>query len=253
MTGDITTGRFTQDELKILLKKAQNGDMNARERMVSAHLALVHSIARRYCYSGRAEEDIFQAGCIGLLQAIDRFDFSYDVCFSTYAVPLILGEIRRFIREDHPIKVSRQLRERAAQIDRCRHALYSMSGTEPSLVEIAECCDLSREQAVAALNAVKIPVSISEPRKMPKGESGEIGDFIKSNDGKIDEDVLAQIELKQAIERLPERLGFIIQCRYFRGMTQREVAAVLGVTQVQISRLEKKALTMIRKAVDDVS
>ena len=241
------------EETRILLQKAHAGDYAAREKLTSSHFGLVRAIAHRYCFSGRSEEDLFQVGCIGLLNAIDRFDLSYDVCFSTYAVPLILGEIRRFILYDNPIRVSRQLRERAIQLDRCRQLMYQAEGSEPNLEEVAEACALSREQAVAALNAVRPVASINEPRILPSGEGEELGESICSKIGEIDDFAIDRMTLLKALEALPERLSYILRCRYFAGMTQSEVAREIGVTQVQVSRLEKKALVLIRNVLEGAS
>lgn len=240
--------RLSEADTQILLKAARSGDFTARERLCAAHLPLVGSIVRRFYSCGREKEDLFQVGCLGLLKAIERFDPTYQVCFSTYAVPLILGEIRRYLRDDAPLKVSRQLKERALLIDRCRSALYQESGQEPDLDQVAAAAQLSREEVVAALDAVRPPLSLQDPHCNANGDRMELGDAIRSHI-EIGEDVLDRLTVIKLLEALPERLAYILRCRYFAERTQNELAVELGVSQVQISRLEKKALSLLKEKI----
>ena len=243
---------ITEEETQNLLLAAQAGDFAARERLCGAHMGLVGSIVRRFRSSGRERDDLFQVGCLGLLKSIDRFDPSYQVCFSTYAVPVIMGEIRRYLRDDAPLKVSRQLKERALLIDRCRSQLYQQSGQEPELSQVAEACRLSRQEVVAALDAVRPPISLQEPRSNQKGDCLELGETICSQ-LEIGDTVLDRLTLVRLLEALPERLSYILRCRYFAERTQSDLALELGVSQVQISRLEKKALSLLRQGIVDES
>ncbi|MBQ6807940.1 MAG: sigma-70 family RNA polymerase sigma factor [Firmicutes bacterium] len=241
-----------EEEGKALLLAAQSGDFTARERLCAAHMGLVGSIVRRFRSSGRERDDLFQVGCLGLLKAIEHFDFSYQVCFSTYAVPLIMGEIRRYLRDDAPLKVSRQLKERALLIDRCRSQLYQQNGQEPDLALVAEACRLSRQDVVAALDAVRPPISLQEARSNQNGDRQELEESL-SSPVEIGEEVLDRLTLIKLLESLPQRLSYILRCRYFAERTQADLAMELGISQVQVSRLEKKALAMLRKEMGEVS
>lgn len=243
---------LTEEETQSLLRAARAGDFSARERLCAGHLPLVGSIVRRFLATGRERDDLFQVGCLGLLKAIDRFDPSYEVCFSTYAVPLIMGEIRRFLRDDAPLKVSRQLKERALQIDRCRSRLYQETGREPELGQIAAACSLRREEVLAALDAVRSPMSLQEPRFNQNGDRQEFGETLPSQI-EIGEAVLDRLTLVRLLESLPDRLSYILRCRYFAERTQTELALELGVSQVQVSRLEKKALKLLRQQAELIS
>lgn len=231
---------------RTLIAAAQQGDFNAKERLSEANLRLVRSIARRFYLYGRDAEDLVQVGCIGLLKAIERFDFSYDVCFSTYAVPLIMGEIRRFLRDDRPVSVSRSLQETAIKLEQKRNALQHQWGAEPELWQLAEACGISEEQALAAIEAVRPPLSIHESYANADRESKKLEDSLPSAKDAFGDGFYEQLDLEVSLRALPARLQEIIRCRYFSDMTQVELARQMGVSQVQISRLEKQALAALR-------
>lgn len=244
-----------EDETQRLLVAAQAGDNQAREQLVAANTRLVISVARRFAFSGRDPDDLFQVGCIGLLKAIDRFDFSYQVCFSTYAVPLIMGEIRRLLRDDAPLSVSRMLRERAQKLEAKRRELYQQWGVEPELWQLAEACSLTDEQALEALEAVRPPLSINETQRSSQNDKATLGDIIADDQAMFDEKLTSDLSLRNCLDELPPRMSAVLRGRYFAGMTQSELAKKMGVSQVQISRIEKKALSELRRrmADDDVA
>ena len=235
-----------EEETRLLIASAQKGDFTAKERLSKANTRLVRSIARRFSASGRDPEDLFQVGCIGLLKAIARFDFSYDVCFSTYAVPLIMGEIRRYLRDDRPLSVSRSLQEWAVLLGKKRRELQHEWGEEPELWQLAEACSLTEEQALAAIEAARPPLSISEARCRNDQELKKLEDVIADRKDSFDESFWQRLDLEACMESLSPRLREIVRGRYFLDMTQAELAARLGVSQVQISRLEKQALAAMR-------
>lgn len=240
-------------EVRRLLALTRQGDYQARERLCSANMRLVRSIARRFTYAGHDPEDLFQVGCIGLLKAIDKFDERYQVCFSTYAVPLIMGEIRRHLRDDTPLKISRQLKERAALVERQRRLLYQQEGQEPLLRNLAEATGLSQEQVVAALEATQPPLSLQEPRYGPSGDAISLEDTLPDQSLDIGDLLVDKLTLLALVEELPERLAYVLRCRYFADRTQADLAQEMGVSQVQISRLEKKALSLIRERLTPAS
>lgn len=250
MSGAAQGGGFVplpEEETRLLIAAAQHGDFAAKERLAAANARLVRSIARRFAISGRDPDDLYQVGCIGLLKAIDKFDFHYDVCFSTYAVPLIMGEIRRFLRDDGPLTVSRSLKERALLLERKRRELRRLWGAEPELWQLAEACELSEEQALAALEAMRPPLSIQEMRYRSDDASVSVGELLPDARAEFDARLVDSIDLRRYIDALPPRLALVIRGRYFEECTQTELAARLGVSQVQVSRLEKQALAMIRE------
>ena len=225
---------ISEEETRRLLEQAQRGDFRAREQLAAAHQRLIGSIVRRFLISGREREDLYQVGCIGLLKAIDRFDPAHGVCFSTYAVPLIMGEIRRFLRDDSALSVSRGLKELYLLMERKRRELTAEWGEEPELWQLAEACGSTPQQIIAAREAARPPLSINETPA--GGVSPVIGRLLT-----------AEVPGGPALAALPERLRFIIEQRYFRERTQREVAGALGVSQVQVSRLERRALNELRR------
>ncbi len=235
-----------EKETRLLIAAAQEGDFAAKEKLVAVNTRLVRSIARRFAASGRDTEDLFQIGCIGLLKAIDKFDFSYDVHFSTYAVPLIMGEIRRFLRDDGPMTVSRNLKEKALRLEQKRRELHHIWGAEPELWQLAEACSITEEEALAALEAMRPPLSIQEIRYYGDHSSVSLGDILPDDEAVFDTRLVESMDLQQYIDALPARLASIVRGRYFEERTQAEMAKRLGVSQVQISRLEKQALAMIR-------
>lgn len=242
-----------EEEARRLLAAAHRGDYQAREQLCAANMRLVRSIARRFAYSGHDPEDLFQVGCIGLLKAIDKFDESYPVCFSTYAVPLIMGEIRRALRDDTPIKISRQLKERAALVEKQRRELYQREGKEPLLRTLAEATGLSQEQVVTALEAVQPPLSIQEPRYGPSGDAISLEETLPDQELDIGDQLVDKLTLLALVEELPERLAYVLRCRYFADRTQADLAREMGISQVQVSRLEKKALSLIRERLTEAS
>lgn len=238
---------ISEEETRRLLALAQGGDHGARERLASAHQRLIGSIVRRFLISGREREDLYQVGCIGLLKAIDRFDLDQGVCFSTYAVPLIMGEIRRFLRDDAPLNVSRSLKELHILMERKRRELTAEWGREPELWQLAEACHSTPEQIVAAEEANRPPLSINEARPGPQGEGAAISRVLAAPSPGGADGIEDQLDLEQGLTALPERLRFIIEQRYFQERTQREVAELLGVSQVQVSRLERRALGELKR------
>ena len=227
--------------LETLLEKAQQGDRDAREQLVVDNSGLVWSIARRFYGRGVDPDDLYQLGCLGFLKAIDGFDLSYGTQFSTYAVPKIAGEIRRFLRDDGVVKVSRSVKERSASIKMARARLTAQWNREPTLSELAEALDLTVEEIAAAETATAATESIQR-------ESGEEGFTLEHilTDGFMEEQLIERIALKEAIGKLPDREKTVIGLRYYRGLTQEKTAKILGVSQVQVSRIEKKALQALR-------
>lgn len=225
-----------------LLALAQQGDPAAREQLVVENAGLVWSIARRFFGRGVEPDDLYQLGCLGFLKAIDGFDLQYGTQFSTYAVPKIAGEIRRFLRDDGAVKVSRSIKERAAAIKMTRARLTAAWNREPTLSELAEALDLTVEEIAAAETATAATESIQR-------ETGEEGFTLEHvlTDGSMEDQLIEHIALKEAVAKLPERERTVIALRYYRGLTQDKTAKILGVSQVQVSRIEKKALQALRQ------
>lgn len=236
---------ISEEETRRLLERAQKGDFRAREQLAAAHQRLIGSIVRRFLISGREREDLYQVGCIGLLKAIDRFDPAHGVCFSTYAVPLIMGEIRRFLRDDSALSVSRSLKELYLLLERKRRELTAEWGEEPELWQLAEACGSTPEQIIAAREAARPPLSINETPA--GGDSPTIGRRLAAETTGGPDQIEDSLDLSRALTALPQRLRFIIEQRYFRERTQREVAELLGVSQVQVSRLERRALGELKR------
>ncbi len=225
-----------------LIGRAQAGDKQASEDLITENAPLVWSVARRFVGRGAELEDLYQLGCLGFLKAVDGFDLEYGTQFSTYAVPKIAGEIRRFLRDDGAVKVSRTIKEQAATIKTARTELTAALGREPTISEIGDRTGFSAEEIALAEAATAATQSIDR-------ESGEEGFRLEDvlTDTESEERLVERISLKQAIERLPERERAVVQLRYFHGLTQERVAKVLGVSQVQVSRIEKKALGNLRE------
>ena len=229
---------------KDLLARAKIGDNNASEQLVKDNSGLIWSIARRFQGRGVEMDDLYQLGCLGFLKAIEGFDLEYGTQFSTYAVPKISGEIRRFLRDDGALKVSRGIKERAAAIKITRSQLIQKLGREPTVTELAEVSGFTPEEIAVAETATAGVESIHQ-------ESGEDG-FTLENvlaDTTTEELILDQISLRQAIDKLPDRENKIIKLRYYHGLTQDRVSKVMGVSQVQISRIEKKALEQLKEYI----
>ncbi len=232
------------EPLEALIRRAQAGDRAAGEALVTENAGLVWSIARRFFGRGIDPDDLYQLGCLGFLKAVEGYDPAFGTQFSTYAVPKIAGEIRRFLRDDGAIKVSRGLKERAAAIKLARSRLTGSLGREPQLSELARETGLTPEEIAMAETATAATESIQR-------ESGEDGFTLEDvlTDSETEDHLIERIALRQAIGTLPEREAMVIRLRYFHGLTQERVARVLGVSQVQISRIERKALTHLRERI----
>lgn len=223
-----------------LLRAAQEGDQDACEQAVLDNNGLIWSIVRRYYGRGVEPDDLYQLGCIGFLKAVQGFDFSYGTCFSTYAVPKIAGEIRRFLRDDGTVKVSRTIREQAQTLYGARERLRHELGREPVLSELAEVTGLTIEEIAQTELATESPESLQQETSEGLTLEGILGTEAP------EESIVERIALREAIDRLPEKERMTILLRYFRGMTQEQTARVLGVSQVQISRLERRGLDRLR-------
>lgn len=246
-TGHVGFTPLPEERLRELIQAAQAGDFFSKEQLVKANTRLVHSIVRRFLLSGREADDLYQIGCIGLLKAIDKFDFNYDVCFSTYAVPLIMGEIRRYLRDDSPLTVSRSLKEKAQKLERKRRELCQLWGVEPELWQLAEACSMTEEEALVSLEAMRPPLSISAMRCHRDGESLGLDAELPREEDNFGEHLADKLSLQQYINQLPPRLAEIVYARYFEECTQNELSRRLGISQVQVSRLEKQALELMRR------
>ena len=225
-----------------LIARSQQGDQQAKEELVEANTGLIWSVAKRFMGRGTETEDLYQLGCLGFLKAVEGFDLAYGTQFSTYAVPKIAGEIRRFLRDDGAVKVSRGIKERAAAIKTTRNQLVHALGREPTILEISRQTGFSPEEIAMAETATAAIESIQQ-------ETGEEGFSLESvlSDTQTEEQLVERLSMKQAIGALPEREALVIQLRYYHGLTQDRVARVLSVSQVQVSRIEKKALSQLRE------
>ena len=228
-----------------LIKKAHEGDKEARDRIVSENAGLIWSIVRRFKGRGCELEDLFQIGCIGLMKAIDNFDLSHQVKFSTYAVPMIIGEVRRFLRDNNSIRVSRSLRDIAYKTVSAREALTRELDREPTLDEIAERTSISREEIIQSLDAIQSPLSLYEPIYSDGGDTLYVMDQISDKKNKEDNWV-QEIALCEALKKLPKREQRIIKMRFYEGKTQMEIAQEIHISQAQVSRLEKSALKTMK-------
>ncbi|MGG7163624.1 RNA polymerase sporulation sigma factor SigG [Clostridium ihumii] len=235
-------------EMRELLEKMQNGDEECREKFIKGNLRLVLSVIQRFNNRGENVDDLFQVGCIGLIKAIDNFDLSQNVKFSTYAVPMIIGEIRRYLRDNNSIRVSRSLRDIAYKALQVRDRLISKDNKEPTVSQIAKELKISREEVVFALDAIQDPVSLFEPIYHDGGDAIYVMDQISDNKN-LDDSWLENISIKEAMTKLSDREKLILNLRFFDGRTQMEVADEIGISQAQVSRLEKTALKHMRKYV----
>ena len=224
-----------------LIRAAQAGDRSAAEQLVVENSGLIWSIARRYFGRGTEPDDLYQLGCVGFLKAVAGFELSYGTQFSTYAVPKIAGEIRRFLRDDGQVKVSRSLKERAAQIHQARTRLTGTLGREPAVSELAAELGLTPEEIAMAETATGMAESIQRE----SGDEGFSLEDVLCTDG-MEDRILESLSLRNALSHLTERERMVIDLRYFHGLTQQKIAGLLGVSQVQVSRIEKKALTNLR-------
>lgn len=235
-------------KMRELFREMQSGNREAREQLISGNLRLVLSVIQRFQNRGEHSDDLFQVGCIGLMKAIDNFDLAQNVKFSTYAVPMIIGEIRRYLRDNNPIRVSRSLRDIAYKALQIRDALVHRFSKEPSVAEIAQEMGLPREEVVYALDAIQEPMSLFEPIYHDGGDPIYVMDQV-SDDKNLDRSWLEGIALREAMRRLSEREKTILTMRFFHGKTQMEVADEIGISQAQVSRLEKAALGHMRKHI----
>jgi len=233
------------------IRRAQEGDKEAKDYMVAENLGLVHSIVRRFENRGCDREELFQVGCIGLIKSIEKFDLSLQLAFSTYAVPMIMGEIRRFLRDDGMVKVSRTLKENGYKISKARELLMNELGGEPSILEIEALTELSREEIVLAMEANRDVESIYQPVAGADGDEILLVDQLGNSSNLYEEPekeaVLNELVVEQLLSTLDEKECQIMKLRYFENKTQCEVALAMGMSQVQISRLERKILMRLRE------
>lgn len=251
---DMNLPRFpllSDEETVNLLTKAQSGDAEARERLINCNLRLVFNLVQRFAKRGYEMEDLFQIGTIGLIKAIDKFNLAYNVKFSTYAVPMIIGEIRRFLRDDNPVKVSRSLKENAYKINKTREALMKELGRDPTLQEISEALQLSMEDIISSLEAVQMPTSIHETLYQDDGDPIYVLDQLSNEKEELS--WLDKLALKEVLDKLSEKEREIILLRFFQDKTQTEVAKIIGLSQVQVSRLERQALKRFKNFLDGCS
>ncbi len=239
-----------EETLKLIID-AQNGDREAEETLVVKNAALVKSIVKGYVGRGAEYEDLFQTGCIGLIKAIKGYNSQYEVRFSTYAVPMISGEIKRFLRDDGIIKVSRSFKENAVKIYRAQEKLKRETGREPTLSELSKECGLTEEEITQSLDAVREPISIYEPMYNSDGDSKMLlVDTVASEEG-TENKVIDKLLLQKLMQELTERERKILLLRFFRDKTQSEIAGMMGVSQVQISRIITKSLEKLRKSAEE--
>ena len=235
---------LSESEKRQLLLQAHAGDAGARERMVEGNLRLVLSVVQRFAQRGENLDDLFQVGCIGLIKAIDNFDPAQPVRFSTYGVPMIIGGIRRFLRDNNALRVSRSLRDTAYRAMQARETLEKQLGREPTMDEIAGEAGLSRREVTAALESVVEPVSLEEPVYTDSGDAMYLIDQVRDPDG--EDSWISGLQFRQTVAGLTPREKRIMELRYLRGKTQMEVAQEIGISQAQVSRLEKGALNQFR-------
>ena len=234
------------EETAELLKRTKQGDMKAREELIAGNLRLVLSVIQKFTNRGENVDDLFQVGCIGLIKAIDNFNVDLDVRFSTYGVPMIIGEIRRYLRDNSSLRVSRSMRDTAYKVLQAKERYISEHQKEPTIEEIAQMLEIKQEEVVFALDAIVDPVSLYEPVYSDGGDTICVMDQVRDSKN-TDESWLEQIALKEAISHLSERERHILNLRFFEGKTQMEVSAEVGISQAQVSRLEKNAINQIKK------
>ncbi len=239
---------LSKKEKEEMLIKIKSGDLAAREKFIGANLRLVLSVIQRFNNRGENADDLFQVGCVGLIKALDNFDITQGVQFSTYAVPMIIGEVRRYLRDNNSIRVSRSLKDIAYKALKMREQLISENSKEPTIEEIAKKLEFPKEDVVFALDAISDPVSLFEPVYHDGGEAIYVMDQVK-DEKNTDESWLLGLSINEAMEHLDERERHILNLRFFQGKTQMEVASEIGISQAQVSRLEKSALKQMRKYV----
>ncbi|MFG6148631.1 RNA polymerase sporulation sigma factor SigF [Halobacillus sp. B23F22_1] len=241
--------RLSDKEVRELIKRSQAGDQEARHFLVEKNTRLVWSVVQRYLRRGYDPDDLYQIGCIGLLKSVDKFDLSFDVKFSTYAVPMIIGEIQRFIRDDGSVKVSRSLKETYHKIRVKKEELLKEHGRSPTINELAESLELTTEEVIQAEDAGRSPQSIYETVYESEGDPITLVDQIADEDSRWFE----HLTLHEVMNTLDKRERLIIYLRYFKDQTQSEVAERIGISQVQVSRLEKKILEQMKESMSDSS
>lgn len=237
---------LADDEIQAMIDKAQTGDQNAKEYILESNINLVRSVVHRFTNRGYEWDDLFQLGSIGLMKAIERFDTNYNVKFSTYAVPMIIGEIRRYIRDDNPVKVSRPVKELAYKIHHTQERLQGILGRDPTIAEIAKELSLVPQEVVAALEAIQSPASLYANVFHDNGDPILLLDQIKYCEAQ-DTAYFEKLALKEILLRLPLKERTVIHLRFFVDKTQAEVAGMIGLSQVQVSRIEKQALKLIKE------
>ena len=232
-----------------LIKRAREGDQTARNQVAAENLGLVWSVVRRFAGRGHDLEDLYQIGCIGLLKCIDKFEPAFDVKFSTYAVPMIMGEVKRFLRDDGMVKVSRSLKETAYKVYTVREKMVNENGTEPTIEELASCLDIDKEEIVVALEANSEVESIYKTIYQNDGNTIYLIDKLVSTEDESQK-AINQLALEELMQQLDEKERTIIRMRYFEDKTQTEIAGKLGISQVQVSRMEKKVLLKMREQIN---
>lgn len=237
---------LSNEKMRQLLRRMREGDELARNELIQGNLRLVLSVIQRFNNRGELVDDLFQVGCIGLMKAVDNFDLSQNVRFSTYAVPMIIGEIRRYLRDNNPIRVSRSLRDTAYRALQVRDSLVNKHAKEPTITQIAAELGLPREDVVYALDAIQEPISLFEPIYHDGGDPIFVMDQI-SDEKNEDANWLEGISIREGLSRLSDREKLILTMRFFDGRTQMEVADEIGISQAQVSRLEKAALRNLRR------
>lgn len=240
--------RYKEAEMMEMLQKIKQGDKDAREAFLTGNLRLVLSVIQRFGSRGENPDDLFQVGCIGLIKALDNFDLSHGVKFSTYAVPMIIGEVRRYLRDNNAIRVSRSLRDLAYKALQTRENLSRQLQREPTVAEIAKELDVAHEDVVLALESIQDPISLYEPVFHDDGDAIYVMDQV-SDTKNTDERWIENIALSEAMKKLSPRERKILNLRFFEGKTQMEVAEEISISQAQVSRLEKNALKYMRKYV----
>ena len=254
MQGKVEIAGVNTSKLKVLknaetmelLRKTKEGDQEARRQLIEGNLRLVLSVIQRFASRGENADDLFQVGCVGLIKAIDNFDVSQNVRFSTYGVPMIIGEIRRYLRDNSAIRVSRSMRDTAYRVLQAREKLQRENQREPTVEQIAKELDLPREEVVFAMDAVVDPVSLFDPVYSDGGDTVCVMDQVRDTRN-TDESWLDRIALREAVDKLSPREQRILAMRFYDGKTQMEVSGEIGISQAQVSRLEKNAISTIRR------
>ncbi len=237
---------LSQEEMKMLFEKIKEGDKEAREKLINGNLKLVLSVIQRFYGRGENADDLFQVGCVGLIKAIDNFDTSLDIQLSTYAVPMIIGEIRRYLRDNNMVRVSRSIRDLAYKVLQVKEKITREKGKEPTVDEISKILKVDKEEVVMSLDAIQDPVSLQEPVYNDGNDSIYIMDQVKDKKN-TDEMWTENITMNEALKKLNEKERMIIDKRFFAGRTQMEVAEEIGISQAQVSRLEKTAIDHMRR------